>query len=40
MTFRFVHAGDLHLDNAFVGLTSDAPPSVALEESHARLEVR
>jgi DNA repair exonuclease SbcCD nuclease subunit len=29
MAFRFVHAGDLHLDSPFVGLTNDAPPGVA-----------
>jgi DNA repair protein SbcD/Mre11 len=29
MAFRFVHTGDLHLDSPFVGLTNDAPPSVA-----------
>jgi DNA repair exonuclease SbcCD nuclease subunit len=29
MAFRFVHTGDLHLDSPFVGLTAEAPPSVA-----------
>ena len=26
---RFVHTGDLHLDSPFVGLTTEAPPSVS-----------
>jgi DNA repair exonuclease SbcCD nuclease subunit len=29
LAFRFVHTGDLHLDSPFVGLSSEAPPSVA-----------
>ena len=29
MAFRFVHTGDLHLDSPFVGLTAEAPSSVA-----------
>lgn len=28
-TFRFLHTGDLHLDSPFVGLTREAPASVA-----------
>lgn len=29
MSFRFVHTGDLHLDSPFVGLTAEAPASIA-----------